>query len=242
VRARDELEAVMSLAREGRGASEIANRTGIPRSTVRDWLAGHAPRRNLTLERAQLPQAPYSHLLGLYLGDGHIARLRRTYMLRVFFDAKYPGLIGDAVRTVRRVCPDRKVSVARTKPSNCVVLRCYWGLWPEVFPQHGRGAKHLRPIELVAWQREITHAHPREFVRGLINSDGSRFINPVRHGDRLYTYSRYSFCNASDDIRGLFCEHLDLLGIAWRPVGRREISIARREAVAALDEFVGPKR
>ena len=35
---------------------------------------------------------------------------------------------------------------------------------------------------------------------------------------------------------------LDLLGIAWRQSNPRNISIARREAVAALGEFVGPKR
>jgi hypothetical protein len=76
----------------------------------------------------------------------------------------------------------------------------------------------------------------------LLNSDGCRFTNPVRHGTRLYTYPRYLFTNVSEDIERLFCEHLDLLGIAWRRVGVKNISIARREAVAALDSFVGPKR
>ena len=46
----------------------------------------------------------------------------------------------------------------------------------------------------------------------------------------------------SADIKTIFCEHLDLLGIAWRRASHRNISIARREAVALLDEFVGPKR
>jgi hypothetical protein len=54
-------------------------------------------------------------------------------------------------------------------------------------------------------------------------------------------YPRYQFSNRSDDIKAMFCEHLDLLGIAWRRARARNISIARREAVAALDEFVGPK-
>ncbi|MBA3888784.1 MAG: helix-turn-helix domain-containing protein [Acidobacteria bacterium] len=33
----------------------------------------------------------------------------------------------------------------------------------------------------------------------------------------------------------------DLMGIAWRPWGRWHISVARRDAVALLDEHVGPK-
>ena len=87
-----------------------------------------------------------------------------------------------------------------------------------------------------------TYAHPQPFVAGLINSDGCRINNPIRHGDRLYTYPRYFFTNMSEDIKRLFCEDLDLLGIAWRRVGTKHVSIAHREAVAALDEFVGPKR
>jgi hypothetical protein len=67
-------------------------------------------------------------------------------------------------------------------------------------------------------------------------------MNRVRHGERVYSYPRYLFTNVSADIKRLCCEHLDLLGIAWRPVGVKNISIARREAVAALDAFVGPKR
>jgi hypothetical protein len=36
--------------------------------------------------------------------------------------------------------------------------------------------------------------------------------------------------------------HLDLLGIAWRRSSAFHISVSRREDVAALDAFVGPKR
>jgi hypothetical protein len=35
-------------------------------------------------------------------------------------------------------------------------------------------------------------------------------------------------------------ETLDQLGVAWRFSRRNAISVARREAVARLDEFVGP--
>jgi hypothetical protein len=79
-------------------------------------------------------------------------------------------------------------------------------------------------------------------IRGLIHSDGSRSTNTIRHPAKTYTYPRYLFCNHSDDIRAIFCEHLDLLGIPWRRMNRWNVSVARREAVARLDEFVGPKR
>lgn len=81
-------------------------------------------------------------------------------------------------------------------------------------------------------------AHPEALLRGLIHSDGCRSLNPV--GERAYP--RYLFSNRSEDIRDIFCEHLDLLGIPWRQMNRWNISVARREAVARLDEFVGAKR
>ncbi len=36
-------------------------------------------------------------------------------------------------------------------------------------------------------------------------------------------------------------ETLDMLGVAWRFSSHNTISVARREAVARLDEFVGAK-
>jgi hypothetical protein len=105
--------------------------------------------------------------------------------------------------------------------------------------------KHTRKIELAPWQLTIVHQHTQEFICGLIHSDGCRSMNrvrrPLKNGDRWYEYSRYTFCNESADIRQLFTDALDRLGIAWKRMNRRTISVARREAVARLDEFVGPK-
>ena len=87
--------------------------------------------------------------------------------------------------------------------------------------------------------------HPGEFVQGLFHSDGCRSSNRVRReladGDRWYEYPRYLFDNQSEDILSLCGETLDLLGVAWRFSRPHTISVARREAVARLDEFVGPK-
>jgi hypothetical protein len=77
------------------------------------------------------------------------------------------------------------------------------------------------------------------------HSDGWRGINRVRahlaEGDHWYEYPRYLFTNESADILRLCGETLDRLGVTWRFSRRNSISVARREAVARLDEFVGPK-
>ena len=61
----------------------------------------------------------------------------------------------------------------------------------------------------------------------------------MHHGDKTYEYPRYNFSNRSDDIRKIFCDACDLLGIEWRVMNWWDISVARRASVARLDEFVG---
>ena len=50
----------------------------------------------------------------------------------------------------------------------------------------------------------------------------------VRRRGREYRYTRYSFANRSDDIKAIFCAHLDLLGIRWTRPNEKDIAIARR--------------
>jgi len=84
-------------------------------------------------------------------------------------------------------------------------------------------------------------------LRGLIHSDGARCLN--RFATKLssgrmarYEYPRYFFSNLSDDIRRIFCEHCELLGIRWTQSNHRNISVSHRDSVALLDTFVEPKR
>jgi hypothetical protein len=95
------------------------------------------------------------------------------------------------------------------------------------------------------WQEAIVAKYPGDFAKGLIHSDGWRGNNRVRRtladGDHWYEYPRYQFSNESQDILRLCGEALDRLGVMWRFSRRNSISVARREAVARLDGFVGPK-
>lgn len=57
-----------------------------------------------------------------------------------------------------------------------------------------------------------------------------------------YAYPRYFFSNLSADIRGLFCEACDALGVRWTLSNPRNVSVSHRDSVAILEEVVGPKR
>jgi hypothetical protein len=248
---------VVRLIESGVTDDAIALRTGIPRETIRAWRGGRVPeraRRVLAGEpacercggsghhRSSLHREWYAYLLGMYLGDGCLARTASgSWSLRLALDVAYPGIIDSARAAVAAVKDSRLPHVARQRTCACVVITSYWKAWPCLFPQHGPGRKHHRRIELEPWQEEIVGAAPEAFLRALIHTDGWRGLNRVRVKGREYAYPRYQFSNRSDDVRRLFTKTCDSMGIAWRPWGRFHISIARRDAVATLDRFIGPK-
>lgn len=184
----------------------------------------------------------YAYLLGVYLGDGFLTHRRDgVYTLRVVLDSAYPGIIGEVVMSIEWL-RGRRPHVARDRTGkNCVVVQSYWKQWACYLPQHGPGRKHTRRIALEPWQQALVDAAPGMFPRGLIHTDGWRGVNRVTAKGKAYAYPRYQFSNRSDDIRRLFCDACDRVGIDWRSWGRWHISVAKRESVARLDALVGPK-
>ena len=239
MRSAEERARVARLIAAGHNDYEIARRTGIPRATVRYWRI-QPPRQRPQFDPDALPMRPYAYLLGLYLGDGYLARHRRdVYSLRFVLDERYTGILDECRAAIRAVAPRNRV--CQVQKPGCLEIKSYSKLWPQVFPQHGPGRKHERPIVLAPWQQDIVICEPEAFLRGLIHSDGCRFTNTVRHGDKTYSYPRYNFTNASEDIRVMFTDACRLLDISWRQMNARNISVARKADVARLDEFVGPK-
>jgi hypothetical protein len=164
----------------------------------------------------------------------------------IALDARHAGIVGEAGEAVQRTVPH--VALRRYMPKegerdsrprrDHYLARGVSPAWTRAQAQPHDRAGRL--------QREITTAHPRELLRGLIHSDGCRTMNRFKTklpSGRVaaYEYSRYFFSNLSEDIRGIFCEHCELLGIRWTQSNPRNISISRRKSVALMDEFIGPK-
>jgi hypothetical protein len=89
---------------------------------------------------------------------------------------------------------------------------------------------------LERWQEALIDSWPGHLIRGLIHSDGCRFMNTGTN----WVHPRYSFSNRSDDIRGIFCAACDRLGLRYTTCPRT-VYVSRTKDVAVLDEHVGPK-
>jgi hypothetical protein len=250
-----DVAAVLDLSAQGLGATAISRRTGIPRGTVRDWIAGRTPRRAADTATSceacggaahrfkDLPPE-YVYLLGLYLGDGCISAYRRgVYKLRINLDVRYPGIVDACEEAIRAVEPGRRVhrlgrrsNYTGSSEHTLVEVSAYSKGWACLFPQHGPGRKHHRRIKLVEWQRDLVAGHPELLLRGLVHSDGCRFINT----GRKWRHPRYSFSNRSADILGIFRDACDRLGLHWTNAGHT-VYVSRVADVAVLDCFIGPK-
>jgi hypothetical protein len=241
----EEFNNVKRLVAAGMNDCAIARLTGIPRRTVRDLRCrpGIRPRNvagslDCRIEHnfSSLAAGPYCYLLGLYLGDGCISRHPRAFSLRISLDAKYPAIIERCRQAIDILMPAQRAGVLR-RSDGCNDVWLYSKHWPCLFPQHGPGKKHLRPIRLEPWQQALVDQATEEFILGLIHSDGCRVVA----NDRGVMSIRYHFSNRSEDILGLFTAALDALGIPWTRSTKYIVSIYRKAATARLDEFVGPK-
>ena len=238
---------VQCLWAEGFNQSEISRATGINRSSIGEWIRHRRTPQHVAFDHAAgpcstidgVPRPQYAYLLGLYLGDGCLTACPRgVYKLRISCCDAYPHLMNMCEEAMLALLQNR---VGRVHLQGCTELYSHSKHWICLFPQHAPGKKHLRSIVLEPWQQAIVEEHPKELLRGLVHSDGCRSLNTVRRGASHHSYWRYQFTNASADIRGIFCHACDLLGIDWRQMNARNISVARRASVEFMDTFIGPK-
>jgi hypothetical protein len=246
VRPLETKEEALRLVAAGLNDCQIARKLGVPRTTVRDWRnpryvpkrgsSSACPRCGARSRRIVLEPEAYVELLGLYLGDGHIAVMARTQRLRICLDAKYPVIVASAEALMQRCLPDNAVGRTLFHDGREVVVDVYSSHLVCLFPQHGPGKKHERPIRLAPWQAALVAEAPWALLRGLIRSDGCVFVN--RTGP--YEYLSYDFANHSSDILDLF--ESTCVGLGLRPRRyAKSIRLYRRDDVARLVEHVGVK-
>ncbi|MFF3843839.1 helix-turn-helix domain-containing protein [Streptomyces sp. NPDC002328] len=240
----------LALVAQGRSLNSVSRETGISRAAIRSWRHRLEPLPRMAPPDPGPPadNSAYAYLLGLYLGDGCIsAHPRGGYHLRIACADAWPGLLQQCREAITKVRP--AVGVYALQKQGCVMVTSYSRHWPLLFPQHGPGKKHERPIVLEPWQQAIVDDHPWDFIRGLIHSDGCRITNwttrMVAGVRKRYEYPRYFFTNVSDDIRRLYTDTLDKLGVEWTQCTRNgnpfNISVARKASVALFEAYVGPK-
>ena len=204
----------MALVDEGLSDYEVG-RSGIPRSTVRNWRVGNVPRvpgengpvcescGALRHDFGQFAADSYAYLLGQYLGDGTICRVGTSLCLRIASDAQYEGIIAECCEAIAAI-RGRRPNVRYHSDKRLATIAAYWRAWACLFPQHGRGRKHRRTIALATWQvdrrglagpvpprahpfRRLAWRQPRACERPDLRVSALPVLEPVRrHPAALY--------------------------------------------------------
>jgi predicted RNA binding protein with dsRBD fold (UPF0201 family) len=142
--------------------------------------------------------------------------------------------------------PNKEVKFYKWKNSDCLNIKLTAINLHLLFP-HGRGAKHTRKIELTIWQNEIIDQYPKEFIKGMIESDGCRFAPRKK---QCPTYFIYQFSNASLDLHGILHRVFKNNNVEFtiRQIKAKKLvnpqywtCINKRESFNFLDTFIGPK-
>ncbi len=253
---------VMKLRSSGMKISEIVKVTGLTRSCINNWINRGSPRNeqilsildntkmnpievlvemNSTINEIQLYSA-YSFVLGMYLGDGCIHEVNHSTQLTFSLDKKYEALNEYVMKVSNQVFGknpsiyDRSVNRGQKIISNCINVKYSYKHLKLIFPQHGRGKKHLRTIELTEWQKSIIN--PVALCQGLFFSDGCYYL------DSANNKWMYSFTNKSTGIIEILRDSLERLNIRCNIRDRGNsivLTVKHKDDVRKLHDMIGDK-
>ena len=240
---------------EGASNRQIAKELNVHHTTIAYWInngfqtksRSHTLNHDEALKLCQTHGADYAYILGAYLGDGTISETPKTFRMRIFNDMRYPDIIADQKRSLGRLFSQNKISEVNVKNSKCLIVSMYNSSLPKFFPQHGPGTKKTRDVSLKDWQWDIVKEEPECFIKGLIDSDGSCYIQTQtnRSGLKRY-YKKYNFTNTSMDIVDLMKKTLEMLDINYLSVQKKVreenapaivITINTNQDVAKMDSL-----
>ena len=227
---------IIDKINKGGNKKSISRKYNIPRSTIRYWHETKDIKKEGKIEISNIDPISYSYILGVYLGDGHIDKMKRTYRLRIALDSRQDLVIEECAKNLEILFPSNKIKIDKIKNTNSVIIKVYSSCLPTIFPQYGKGAKHNRNIILTDEQEKIIIND--KLMLGLFHTDGSFFVVNGK-------YPRYQFTNKSKQILDIFGKCLIYYGITpkirKRKNGVYDIQIQNRKDFDKLYDVLGEK-
>lgn len=182
----------------------------------------------------------YCYVLGLYFGDGYIDEGKYIYRMRIVHFREDSSLIKETIRGYLSIFPGHKVQLVPAGDSRAITVYCYSNDIPKAFPNMiGKvGRKHENVVGLLDWQKVLISRYPKMFLRGLVHSDGSRYL-----ADSCSKRITYCFVNRSKEFRDHFRYCCSLLNIQPGPTDSAydTIFVNRKASIEILDSFIGPR-
>jgi len=187
----------------------------------------------------------YSYVLGFYLGDGCLQhdkkKKTRSYTLFISNQANFHKMNQQISKSLEVLFQKKVVRIYKRKNSNCLNIKLTAVNLNLLFP-HGEGKKHERKIVLEDWQLNLIEKFPKEFIKGMLESDGCRF----QARKICSTYYVYKFDNKSCDLHEILQRIAKILNLHFTFTSSKgnkihTTSFYKKEDVLFLDSFIGVK-
>ena len=169
-----------------------------------------------------------AYLIGMVLGDGHIARFPRTECLRITLGTDKPELWNYVERIVRTVF-DKNPTVAKVTGSECVTITLYQQHISERLgvPTGNRGAFEIQLPSWIYSQEKYLVA----CLRGLYEAEGTFAVHAG-----TYTY-KMIFVNRNESLLNFVYDGLRTLGFHPHR-SQYKVQVSKKAEVFALKEYL----
>lgn len=118
-----------------------------------------------------------AYIIGLAIGDGNLSNPNnRATRLRITCDKKYPKLMGRIAESFQKLLPKNKIGFVDRK--GCVDISVYSNYLENLLGWRvGYGSKAYQKVTVPKWILEGKKSYKIKCLRGLIETDGSIYID-----------------------------------------------------------------
>ncbi len=169
-----------------------------------------------------------AELIGVVLGDGHIAAFPRTECLRIVGDFAKPKFVSRSANLVNSVF-EKKPHIAKRKGNNGVNITIYQKYISKRLNIH-TGAQKNRKISVPRWILN-NNKFIRRYLRGLYEAEGSYCVHK-----RTYTY-KFMFTNTNESLLRIVERLVKKLG--FHPhISSQMVQVSRKKEVEKIMELL----
>jgi len=170
-----------------------------------------------------------AELIGVVLGDGHIAVLPRTESLSIFSNSNNTGFIKRYSKLVKKIFNVRPYVGQHGTTKNCIRIRIYQKQISKRLgiPTGARGKKNIKIPRWVLRHREYL----KRYLRGLYEAEGSFCVHKP-----TYTY-KFLFSNRNESLLRNVYRGLKILGFHPHK-SKYKIQISRKKEVYKIKNLI----
>lgn len=179
--------------------------------------------------------AKLAELIGIYMGDGHLSAYQGSVVTNCLTDSEHAQFIKGLQEELFGI----PVSISKKSGSNALIILISSKAVSNFLTSHGMpiGNKLTHSIEIPIWVKDRIQ-YSRALVRGLIDTDGSVYVDRHKVKGKNYHSTCLAFTSASPELREFVFRFLLKQGYTPTTSGN-DVRLRRKQDVVRYMTEVG---